>query len=855
MASQQATTQQSPSSNAGSGTYKRASRKGAPKKFTCTYKDCGKSYSRAEHLARHQLNHNPQQTHRCQIGDCRQQFVRLDLLERHQKRHSATYVPRNRASSFTVANRARNFYAASKASPTDGQQTSFPQQSVPRNASILLSPAPIPAPVPASPVVNAQAGSLATAPSWGPSMDAVNIIRPKQTFYPHQPAIHDPTQAPFSAFAAMPITADANELARNNFAMWLFDPQRNYGDLSMASMPFMEGGLESPFNNTIHYENESLTSRSQVDLTPPRLTDMPDELMSEFRRQEIMNWVRNFRQKSSKPNPMYATLLHEIGGDMPELSLEMLRDCVRHFWDHVSPRLPIVHQPTFSSSRCSIFLLLVMIALGAASSHSQDTTGTLKEYGPFADLVIDCVRKEILDADEASPPVDLWVAQALLLLEFYEKMISTRKLHERANIYHSVTLTLLRRGSPLIGSCGSESPPEPPHAAEHTAAFDAMSWWIRWANTEAMHRVVYAAFMMDVIHAAMFGHTADMAPHEIRLPLPCDQSLWSATSPEDTRRMEANLRMYGVNPVSFLDGLQMAIHGKEVQTHSFGRMIIMCGLLSVGWHLSHRETQLKWLELSSPSADKRDKWGKMLLKAFDDWKRSFDSAMGPGADSSGTGQQPGSNGLIQSAAILYHLAHISLHVDIVDCQVYAGAKRLLGRKISTRDYSNIVSRMRTWAAQPPTRHAVLHAFKLLHRVLVDPNQRRASIYQNGNSALTFGIQYSCRTDSDPHRPWIMYYATLTIWSFVRALDFGRSYNASQHIYSPHMRRTENVAEYLSKVARLTELDSTTAGTLNDGLPGLLDVVGALAAEAHSELLQEAHGRLEQCKELLVTGPP
>lgn len=43
-------------SHNGSSAYKRASRKGAPKKFTCPHTGCGKVYSRQEHLQRHQLN-------------------------------------------------------------------------------------------------------------------------------------------------------------------------------------------------------------------------------------------------------------------------------------------------------------------------------------------------------------------------------------------------------------------------------------------------------------------------------------------------------------------------------------------------------------------------------------------------------------------------------------------------------------------------------------------------------------------------------------------------------------------------------------------------------------------------------
>lgn len=68
--------------------------------------------------------------------------------------------------------------------------------------------------------------------------------------------------------------------------------------------------------------------------------------------------------------------------------------------------------------------------------------------------------------------------------------------------------------------------------------------------------------------------------------------------------------------MSFLDGLKSALHGNEVKTHPFGRMIILSGLLSVGWHLSHRETHLRWLELRTPPAETHESWHKMLLRAF-----------------------------------------------------------------------------------------------------------------------------------------------------------------------------------------------------------------------------------------------
>ncbi|KAI0110594.1 hypothetical protein F4776DRAFT_667667 [Hypoxylon sp. NC0597] len=863
MASQQQSPGGGNGGGASPGTYKRASRKGAPRRFSCDWPGCDKIYSRAEHLQRHQLNHDPKTIYTCDVPDCTQTFVRPDLLARHKKRHSASYIPRNRTSSFSIPTKETVQDMSVMPSPSivanaagPPRPATFPQQpaSAPRNAAVLLtSDSPIqpqPPPLP-PPMASTQPSPLAHSVSWTSSMDGVNMIRQKPNFYNReQPPMHD--HSTFVPYHNVPVPADANELdIRDNFGAWLFDTQQTYRDFSFANLPFLEGGLESPFNNNIHYDHESLTSRSQLDLTPPRHPDMPDELISDNRRLEVLRYVQLFYQKQNRFNSNLANLMHDTGDDMPGLSLEFLRDCMRHYWDFVSPRLPIVHQPTFSSAQCSIYLLMVMIALGAAQIYSREATRELLEYKAFADLIISNVRFEILTADEASPPVELWVAQALLLLEFYEKMYSSRNLHERAHVYHSVTLTLLRRGSPLIGGAGSESPSDEQNGTEHPATSDARTWWVKWARTESMHRVVFAAFMMDIIHAAMFGHAADMVPHEIRLPLPCDESLWSASSPETVRLHDSNFRLYGVKPISFLDGLKRAIHGKEVQTHAFGRMIIMCGLLSVGWHLRHRDTHLKWLELGSSSSDTRDKWCNMLLKAFDDWKTSFDGAIGSNdPESDGSGTQSHSNGLIQSASVLYHLAHLSLYVDIIDCQVYAGAKRLLGRKVSTRDYTNVVNRMATWSTQLTTRRAILHAFKLLHRILVDSRQKKSNGYTN-NVVAMYGIHYSCRRDPDPHRPWIMYYATLSLWSFVRARTQSRDQSNTLRPFPQQLQRsTTGIFDYLSKVTKLSELE---AANLQDGLPNLLDAIGALVSESPSELLKEACGRLDMCKHMLYHG--
>lgn len=687
-------------------------------------------------------------------------------------------------------------------------------------------------------------GQLSTWPSPMLERRPVNSL-------PSNPSYHStttpilPTPGPMAPFSTLGFALD-EQLTKDNFATWLFDPQTNFNDFDMTGIPFLEAGLESTFNNEIHYDNDTPRSRYQVGLTPPNHLEAADELMTEARRQEVLHWFQVFRQKRPAFDASIASLVYESRGDLPALNLEMMRDCLREYWESVSPRLPVIHRHTFFPNRSPIMLLLVMIALGAASRHNLDSTGRFEEYGGFANVIMTSARWEILTSDDAQPPISLWVAQALLLLEFYEKLCASRELHERAHIYHSSFLTLLRRGNPLIGRAGSETPGEADDGEEDTPpqqsnSLDSRTWWIRWAQSESMHRVVFGAFMLDILHAAMFGHAADMAAHEIRLPLPCDDSLWVASSPDVVREMDTNLRLYGVKQVSFLDGLKSALHGKEVKTHSFGRMIIMSGLFSVGWHLSHGETHLKWLDMRTSSTETRENWRKMLLAAFDGWKTSFDRVVG---DSVLTGPSDRC-GPVSRASLLYHLAHISLHVNIIDCQVFAGSKRVLGRKVSSRDYSNSVKRMSNWAKLSSTRHAVLHAFRLLYKVLVRSQTRR----RNGpDSYESFTILYSVRDEIDPHRPWSMYYAVLSIWSFVYAL--GRPSGQPQRfLYQDGTYK--RMAEYLSNVARLDTLDEKTASMLHDGLLELLQVMEEILSDARSDLLFEAQSRLKTCRELMI----
>src|SRR5699024_198810 len=112
---------------------------------------------------------------------------------------------------------------------------------------------------------------------------------------------------------------------------------------------------------------------------------------------------------------------------------------------------------------------------------------------------------------------------------------------------------------------------------------------------------------------------------------------------------------------------------------------------------------------------------------------------------------------LEGQEVLHGLAHMASHVDIVDCQIFAGARRLLGRSITPRDYNTAREKMtERWATKAPARDATFYALKVLSKSLLEPDR--------------FGSEYSARDDNSLNRPWVLYMAALAVWSYGYALD-------------------------------------------------------------------------------------
>ncbi|KAF1737899.1 Zinc finger protein klf1 [Beauveria bassiana] len=857
---------------------KRKSRKGLEKRFICEIDACGKVYSRAEHLQRHQLNHNSPQTFCCEYPNCSRTFVRPDLLKRHLDRHVAKetqmaetntaapcslspLTPAAAVHPHEYSHHGQTGGAYGVSVGTARQFDSSAADSYMAAASPIARVDTQQVPLRSLPNLNAHQASLdynlpstnyTQAPGMQDMPHETSPVTDQMLIYDHLPmgdagpVFGADTGLRKSPTGGMP----------EDFVVYLFDsapsntgngnsvlPQAaaRYGELNQAQYPDSNAYLANRSGPIQQIGPQQIMS--VYNLLEP---NMPEASMSDARSQEVFDYIKD-RFHGGESEDLRHTRDYIVSGDRSRsdhiLSKRMMQAYIGSFWKHFNAQMPILHKPTFVADKTPMILLLAIMATGAASLDKKRGTEVTMAGVRLSNFIVTHLRWEVFMDAGFRPPAKLWIFQTLIFLELYEKMCSTRELHERAHIHHATTITLMRRGRSLIGKAFSESPthaggPRPPKTADEQ--------WDQWIVNESTKRAACAAFMVDSLHATMFGHSAVMAAHEMRLPLPCDDSLWKATSSAEFSRTESKLLEQGVTPMSFLEGLKRTLNKQQVHTTYFVRAVLMAGLLNVTYHLSQRDMQANVLGGGmGHAAGGRDKWRIALTRAYDFWKSDFDDSL--------SGKQPQRDPygndeidtevytMFEARTVLHHLAHMAMHADIVDCQIFAGAKRLLGRPVSANEYAAAQRRItEEWAPSAKARDAAYYALKLLRFVLA-PDQilQREDVPVRPQS----GQPYEFRHDILLNRPWVLYFAALIIWCYGYAIE-GPSLRYAEP--ATHHDRWMQMRGYLSLHVRLSDPNELQEARGFNGNISMLMVLRDSLRQSRWELLHEAGELLQNC---------
>nr|OQO24958.1 hypothetical protein B0A51_04736 [Rachicladosporium sp. CCFEE 5018] len=173
---------------------------------------------------------------------------------------------------------------------------------------------------------------------------------------------------------------------------------------------------------------------------------------------------------------------------------------------------------------------------------------------------------------------------------------------------------------------------------------------------------------------------------------------------------------YGGTPEpSFLATLKTFMNPDASATtpelNALSSQLILHGLMSIVWDLKRRDQTS--LGSSGPTSD----WQTHLGASYDMWRVDFDAYcmdMTKQLRNSPAAREDFTRFSTSTRAI-YHAAQLILHVEVLDLQICAGAKHILGRPVAPHDYQRSRKRMKRWVSDdgPKAAVAASHAAHLL----------------------------------------------------------------------------------------------------------------------------------------------
>ncbi|OGM47495.1 hypothetical protein ABOM_002574 [Aspergillus bombycis] len=738
------------------------------KNHACEYPGCDKSFTRAEHLRRHALNHEqPRKGFTCKR--CTVHFQRPDLLARHMLRHDKrdeeaggpglgvlnTRKRTRRARDGTIIVRPsqremRSVARSTTASLSSGQDLVAEEEEEP------MDEAPISPPI------------SGTDPTSLPIVETDPFLAPMMPGGPFEPYV-EPIPGQFDAadgsfnvglggmgdFFSTDTATDFNlPFAATCNYNWLFDVaslddafhQFDF-PLGFDTEPF-PGALNTDYNQAVEkYDGPSALLEVASMMNKGQ---MPQSALSPI-MPEILetDWMSGTSFLGPSPPPHLPRLSENcrrgilslvmqvspvgIDGrprtlDSPLLTLGALQSYCDLFFTRFNVTYPLVHEATFNPETVDPIFLAAVLFMGA--------TYSTREAHQLAVGIHDKLRNQLLCHDEFSPQPEFWVLQAMLLIDCFGKMRAGPKQRERAQLFHCVLIKLIRRSN----CCSIQ---DSPHLARSE---DIDQAWRQAMDAEQRKRLAMLCFMWDTQHAVLFSQSLCMSAFEIRSGLPCSAATWEASS----AREWAHLASRETNR-PFLAVLKGYITPGSVSRprdlNVFARTVILHGLMSVSADLKRRDQTT----LRSETPDRVGAWTPRMSRSYVLWKVDFDAdclAM----KLAQTADPRRFTGLKMAAHALYHASCLALNVEILDLQIVAGAVQILGRTVTPADQSRSQQNIVRWLHDDSGASTAVarHASHLLQDAVLS--------LHDWDQADAF------------HFPWCLYLATLACWVFHRGMD-------------------------------------------------------------------------------------
>jgi len=706
--------------------------------YKCDHEGCDKAFSRQEHLARHKLNHNPTVIYNCPWENCFKSFVRKDLLERHVKRHEIRKLKEEaklKAKENAYGSKASNKRRRKNDIKPISESTDEVVKKIPINPldSIILPNIQDSNPVDIHDFGNQT--HLATANDGLTALrhdslgadDTLLTEKKSNNTSNHTINTHEIKRGPESSNDYNDNNSNNNNnngaASPSNLISWLFDEnQANIGNLD--TVPNLSGdNFFNPNDDPFGLSSNLLVDILQI---PPNFPSPAQQtLITPEIRQTLINLV---------PSIANHEYIHHL-----EHFLDL-------YWTCFHIQYPILHKPSFNTFTCPSILLLSMIMTGASYAKSEPNTIFQKNPREFADLIADPLRLIIFSSEEFHPPSQVYIIQSLLLLECYERFATNRKLHERAFLHHGTTIQLLRR-SPGLGGNPLKNKTE--YNRNQT---NSTTIWEKWIEFESVKRSALFAFYMDSTHSMVFGYQLMLFSNQIQLNLPCDDELWeSYLTPNEIPNRNDSL--------PFLVGLKKLLNREHVNTGSFGKKILLAGLLTIMFQMQQRDLQGSILEFEQL----RDTWKDTLSLAFDYWNcdimkgccNSTNAFLLKNDSLKSTRPYALCTEDTRCKLPVYHMAQITLRIQHYDYYIFAGAPWRMNVQAEASDYELVERKIREWAHSSNGRVSVIYAYLFFFEMFLSPQD---SISQSN-------LPYTSDSDAILNRLNVIALVTLLVWSY------------------------------------------------------------------------------------------
>lgn len=343
-------------------------------------------------------------------------------------------------------------------------------------------------------------------------------------------------------------------------------------------------------------------------------------------------------------------------------------------------------------------------------------------------------------------------------------------------------------------------------------------------DVEQRKRLALLCFLWDTEHAVLFSQSLCMSAFELRTTMPCDPDLWDAPS---ALEWSSRARNSGQEP-GFLAVLKSYMSPPLVASpprlNSLSMLLALHGLMSIFWDLKRRDQTS--LGKCATGVDGRDRvlltttmigavgptadWKARMSQVYKSWKQDFDiycMDMSMKLKDSPALKAEFTRFSTSTFAI-FHTAHIVLNVEILDLQIYAGARHIMGRPVSRNDQERSRRTVKQWASETPSSAstAAWHA---------------AQILREGIMTLE-----DWDVDQRFHYAWCLYLASLVCWAFqnISECDGNLSGNGPHHDERRDSRSPESTM--YSLISSMTSAGPEGLTRLAGGLPttGLLTVM-------------------------------